>query len=84
MRYGLLKRIYQYQELPVQLMITSNKELVVNEKKLSCNFNVELRSKITESISPKDFPTFKEFIDKIAEVWFITYQETHLHKNKSE
>jgi 1-acyl-sn-glycerol-3-phosphate acyltransferase len=83
LKYGLLKRIYQYQELPVQLMITMNKELVVNEKKLSCNFNVELRSKITESISPQNYQTFDEFIDKIAEVWFQAYQETHSIKKEN-
>jgi len=77
LKIGLIKEIYQRNELPIQLIITSNKENVFNEKKLTLNRNVTIKSAISKSIHPKDFDNFEDFLDKISEEWFQLWKITH-------
>ena len=76
LKIGLIKEIYQRNELPIQLIITSNKENVLNEKKLTFNRNVTIKSAISTSIHPKDFD-FNDFVDKICQEWFDLWKLTH-------
>lgn len=76
-KYGLLKRIYEHKKKPVQCFISSNKELVFNEKKLSCNRGVIIKNAASRPIYPENFLSFEEFIDKICEEWLICYKLTH-------
>ena len=77
LRYGLLKRVWEDGRLPVQLMLTSNKELVFNEKKWVVNRGVNVRTILGEPVYPRDFLRFEDFVDKIAEQWVTYYNEIH-------
>ena len=77
LRYGLLKRIYEHQKFPVQLTISSNKEQVFNEKTFHSQYGVTVKSAISEAIHPKDFTSFDDFIQKIADTWIECYRLTH-------
>lgn len=82
-KFGLLKSIYEDKQYPVQLLISNNKEIAFNEKKLSAKYGVKINTKISKAIHPKDYPSEVEFFDEIVAVWFDCYVETHSH-NKSE
>jgi len=69
LRYGLLKRIYEDKSLPIQLVLSNNKELIINEKKFIINKNLCLKTIILEPIYPEDYETFEEFIDILAKQW---------------
>lgn len=77
LKMGLIKEIYQRNEFPIQLIITSNKENVLNEKKLTLKRNVTIKSAISKSIHPKDFNCFDNFVDKICQEWFHLWNLTH-------
>lgn len=77
-KIGFIKEIYQRNEFPIQIIISSNKEKVVNEKKFTLNRNVKIKSAISKSIHPKDYSSFEEFLDKISEEWFELWKLTHL------
>jgi len=78
LKKGLIKEIYERNEYPIQLQITSNKEKVCNEKKLKVNYNIILNCAISKSIHPKDYSTFEDFLDKISYEWFELWKLTHL------
>jgi 1-acyl-sn-glycerol-3-phosphate acyltransferase len=82
-KFGLLKSIYEDKQYPVQLLISNNKEIAFNEKKLSAKYGVKINTKISQAIHPKDYSTEVEFFDEIVRVWFDCYVETHSH-DKSE
>ena len=78
LKYGLLKRIYEHKQMPVQCFISSNKELVCNEKKLSCRRNVRIKNAISKPIYPAQSPTFEKFIDEVCTEWFHCWKMTHV------
>ena len=78
LKYGLLKRIYEHKEMPVQCFISSNKELVCNEKKLSCRRNICIKNAISKPIYPIHFSSFEDFIDAICIEWFRCWKMTHV------
>ena len=82
-KFGLLKSIYEDKRYPVQLLISNNKEKAFNEKKFSANYGVNIHTKISNAIHPKDYATEVEFFDEIVRVWYDCYVETHSH-NKSQ
>jgi len=77
LKYGLLKEIYLDKRYPVQLMISSNKELIGSEYTLSVNFGVKVNVRFSKPIHPAKFATEQEFYDEIANVWLDCYQTTH-------
>lgn len=76
-KFGLLKSIYEDKQYPVQLMISNNKELAFNEKKLHASRGVKINTIISKPIHPNDFTTETEFFDEIVRVWFDCYIATH-------
>lgn len=82
-KFGLLKSIYEDKQYPVQLIISNNKEHAFNEKKMSVKYGVEIHTRISEAIHPKDFASESEFFDEIVRVWFDCYVETH-SRDKSQ
>ena len=60
-KVGLLKEIYEQKEYPVQLFISSNKELALNEKELNFTRGVNINSAMSKGIHPKNFDTFDKF-----------------------
>jgi 1-acyl-sn-glycerol-3-phosphate acyltransferase len=62
---------------PVQVMISNNKEVAFNEKKLHIQRGVEIRIVFGEPIYPADYPSFDQFLDAIACEWYMAYQLSH-------
>lgn len=83
-KFGLLKSIYEDKRYPVQLMISNNKEKAFNEKKLIANYGVNIHTKISKPIHPKDYATISEFFDEIVKIWYECYVETHSHSKSIE
>lgn len=78
LKYGLLKEIYNDKRFPVQIMISSNKENVLNEKKFTVNYGVKVNTHISKSIHPNDYKTEMEFYDEIAKEWYESWKKTHV------
>ena len=76
-RYGLLKEIYYYQHLPVQIQMSNNKELVIDERKYKINKNVVIKTHLSKPIYPKDYITEQEFYDAVAKQWYHSWLITH-------
>lgn len=77
LKYGLLKEIYYDKTYPVQVQISSNKELVFNEKKLHIQYGVPVKTHRTKAIYPKDYESEQEFYDAIAVEWYNAWVTTH-------
>jgi hypothetical protein len=78
LKHGLLKEIYIDKRFPVQIMISSNKEVVFNEKKMTINYGVNVKTHISKPIWPTDFSTETEFFDAIACQWYESWKKTHV------
>jgi 1-acyl-sn-glycerol-3-phosphate acyltransferase len=76
-KFGLLKSIYEDKRYPVQLIISNNKELAFNEKRLYAKYGVPIHTVISQAIHPKDFATDVAFFDEIVRVWFDCYNDSH-------
>ena len=68
LKFGIIKLGYQ-ENVPFQICIVSNKEKVLNEKKLSIGKNINCEYYVSEIIHPKDYKTLEEFIDVIQKKW---------------
>ena len=68
LKFGIIKLGYE-QNVPFQIIIVSNKENVINEKKLKINKNIICEYFTSELIYPKDFKTLKEFTNEIQKKW---------------
>lgn len=77
LKYGLLKEIYIDKTYPVQLDISSNKELAFNEKKIKAQYGVTINTIISSPIYPADYNTFELFIDEICKEWLTCWRFTH-------
>lgn len=77
LKYGLLKEIYNDKKYPVQIDISSNKELVFNEKKIKAQYGLTVNTIISSPIYPADFNTFELFIDEISKEWLKCWCFTH-------
>jgi hypothetical protein len=77
LKFGLLKAIYEDKKYPVQIFMSSNKEKVIDEKKLKLSLNQTIISKICEPIYPDNFETFDDFINNICNIWYESYNEIH-------
>jgi len=73
LRYGLLKEIYYHKVLPVQLQISSNKELVIDERIFKINKGITVKTHISKPIYPENYNTEQEFYDAIAEKWYNSW-----------
>lgn len=78
LKYGLLKEIYYDKTYPVQIQISSNKELVFNEKKLHIQYGVPVKTHRTKAIYPKDYESEQEFYDAITVEWYNAWVTTHM------
>lgn len=74
LRYGILKEIYYHRNLPVQLQISSNKEYVIDEKRMKINKGIYVRTHISGPIYPDKYQTEQEFYDSIAQKWYHSWK----------
>jgi 1-acyl-sn-glycerol-3-phosphate acyltransferase len=77
LKKGLLKEIYERKEYAVQLLISSNKDVVFNEKKIITNYGTNVNTCISRSIHPVNFNTFDDFLNEICIIWFDCWERTH-------
>ena len=77
LKKGLLKEIYERKEYDVQLLISSNKDVVFNEKKLITNYGTNVNTCISRSIHPKNFNTFEDFLNEICILCVACWERTH-------
>ncbi len=81
MRVGLLKSIYEDTEKPedycVQIVISKNKEKVLNERTFLIGFDVNVLYITGKPIFCRDYATFADFIDKIKENWKELWNEVY-------
>ena len=84
LKYGLLKEIYFGKQFPVQLCISSNKEVAFSEKRLIAKRGVPITTVISKPIHPKDFETENAFYDEIATVWLDCWNTAYTPLGKKE
>ena len=101
---GLLKSIWEYSQttqndIPVQICISTNKENVINEKKLfvnkkkygqlHCTGITDIQEPIKVSyyidypIYPKQYSSFEEFYNTIIKRWCYSWEKVYLNKCES-
>jgi 1-acyl-sn-glycerol-3-phosphate acyltransferase len=73
---GLLKSIYEFKRMPVQLQITKNKEFVMNERAVKSHYGITVYTSFSEPIYPEDFATFEQFYKQVCLVWFEQFNAT--------
>ncbi len=76
LRPGLLKSIYEFKKMPVQLQITKNKEIAFNERKLKAQYGITVYTSFSDPIYPEDFIAFDEFYKHVCVVWFEQFNAT--------
>ena len=74
---GLLWMIYTKGEYPVQVVISSNKERLVNEKHWTVRPGVTIRTYVGQILHPRQYDSFESFMSAIAlqwhEAWTVVY-----------
>jgi hypothetical protein len=78
MKPGLLKSIYEYRLLPVQIMMSKNKEHVLNEKQITVGIGQTIYTHLSEAIKPSDFETFDAFFEEICSKWYLLFQTLYV------
>ncbi len=73
---GLLKSIYEFKKLPVQLQISKNKEIVFNERKFKALYGVTVYTSFSDPIYPEDYHTFDDFYKQVCTVWMEQFNAT--------
>ena len=73
LKKGSLHSIYE-QNLQLQIMNISNKEIVLSEKKLQFNYNVNCNILIGKPIIPSNYDTFDNFYKHICDEWEVCWQ----------
>lgn len=73
--------IYSFEKrVPVQIIVSRNKEVFIDEKKLRVQSLVIIRTYYSDSIDPMRFETLEKYIDHLSRVWCescsIVYNET--------
>mmetsp|Transcript_701 Transcript_701/g.860 ORF Transcript_701/g.860 Transcript_701/m.860 type:complete len:199 (+) Transcript_701:561-1157(+) len=73
---GVLQYAYEFKR-PIQCVITTNKDTVVNEKAAKLNRNVICMTHISKPIYPKDFNSSKEFIASARELFNESWKSAY-------
>jgi 1-acyl-sn-glycerol-3-phosphate acyltransferase len=76
LKYGLLKSIYENKR-PLQINISKNKELVINEKQMKIQFGITIYNIVGDKILAEDYNTFEDYIDKIKLDWFNLWNKLY-------
>lgn len=84
MKMGVLRSIYDdSNNYPCQVVISSNKELVFDEKSLSLNRHIRVRTHVSRPIFARDYQTFDEFVDAISVQWHKCWQVAYRTGDKA-
>jgi 1-acyl-sn-glycerol-3-phosphate acyltransferase len=60
---------------PVQIIITTNKELIMNESTFDLGMDVECVTSISETIHSKNYATADEFIEVVSKAWTLAWED---------
>lgn len=80
LKHGGLKMCYE-EGWPVQLMILTNKEDVIAEKKWHLSFGITCRKIVSKVIYPNNFSDFESFYDHIVADWDHHWDKAYHDKN---
>ena len=80
---GVLEVAYNL-KVPVQLVLSLNKENILCERTLSFNFDVPIYTSISEVLNPEEYTTKEEWFDKIREVWEATLDDLDESRKKND
>lgn len=73
---GAMHIAWEY-KMVMQVIITRNKELILNLKKLTAKQNVDLYCYRSEVINPEYFSTFDEFNNYVSIVWKDSWEKVY-------
>jgi len=76
LKTGVLQYAYDYKRV-VQCVITTNKELVCNEKSLTLSRNRTVVTCCSDVIDPSQFATFDDFVKEVREVYARTWKDAY-------
>ena len=68
MKYGIIKLAYQ-NKIPIQIIITSNKDKVMSQKKLSVGFGIKCNVFKSETFYPINYNSLDKWIEFIQKKW---------------
>ena len=73
LKTGCISMAYQ-ENIPCQILIATNKNEIINEKKLNIKKNITSEVMISKVIYPKDFSSSEKFVEFIKEEWVKTWE----------
>ena len=76
LKMGIIKLAYK-NNIPLQIVITSNKEQIFSQKKLTYNKDVQCKYYASEKISPSEYPSLSKFIESVQEIWNELWNEIY-------
>lgn len=79
LKSGVIHYAFEYKR-KVQIVMTTNKERVVNEKQWSCNYGTKCLVYVSPVFDPKDFKSFEEFKTVIKEAFMKAWQKAYGQK----
>lgn len=63
--------------VPIQIIICTNKEKIMNEKEKSVQKNVTVVANVSKPIYPKDYKSKEEYFQAVQELWNKTWDEAY-------
>ncbi|KAK9903375.1 hypothetical protein WJX75_004155 [Coccomyxa subellipsoidea] len=76
LKRGMLNYAY-IRKIPVQIVMSANKEAVISEKELSCKFGQEVLVGYSEAMHPSSYPTFDGFVAAVQKEWDIQWSRVY-------
>lgn len=76
LKIGLIKLAYE-NNIPLQVVITSNKEKIFSQKKLEYNKNIKCTYYASEKIKPSEYKSLDKFIKGVQEIWDESWNEIY-------
>jgi 1-acyl-sn-glycerol-3-phosphate acyltransferase len=83
LKKGLMYYSYERQ-IPIQIMITKNKELVLNEYNWTSNKDVSLYTYTSDIFYPSLYPNVHDYIQDIQKEWVRIFNEVCIHTKYHE
>jgi len=70
--------IYSFEKkIPIQLILSKNKESVANEKIRECNYGVNVITYYSEILDPTHFDNQQKWIDHVKSIWTTKLNELY-------
>ncbi|KDD77048.1 hypothetical protein H632_c32p2 [Helicosporidium sp. ATCC 50920] len=76
LKRGMLMYAFS-RKMPVQIIISANKEALLSEKEFTARFNQNVAVGYSEVIDPSKFEDPREFVDEVQRVWDAKWNEVY-------